>query len=95
MSSETVICQVPDVGSMLESYGNRGIDFIIDVGPRVATVSTVRSRSLNKSTCSLSQLGYRVLNLVCESKPVRLSLPHHCARWWHDGVGGGDYARPS
>ena len=46
LSSETVICQVPDVGSMLESYGNRGIDFIIDVGPRVATVSTVRSRSL-------------------------------------------------
>ena len=44
MSSETIICQVPDVGSMLESYGNRGIDFIIDVGPRVATVSTVRER---------------------------------------------------
>lgn len=33
--------EVPDLGSMLESYGDKGIDFIVDVGPRVATVSTV------------------------------------------------------
>jgi tRNA A37 threonylcarbamoyladenosine synthetase subunit TsaC/SUA5/YrdC len=33
--------ECPDLGSMLESYGASGIDFIIDVGPRIATVSTV------------------------------------------------------
>jgi hypothetical protein len=33
--------EVPDVGNMLQSYGNKGIDFIIDVGPRIASVSTV------------------------------------------------------
>ncbi|GAX73974.1 hypothetical protein CEUSTIGMA_g1424.t1 [Chlamydomonas eustigma] len=33
--------EVPDVGNMLQSYGGKGIDFIIDVGPRIATVSTV------------------------------------------------------
>lgn len=36
--------EVPDLGSMLEQYGGKGIDFIIDVGPRVATVSTVSPR---------------------------------------------------
>lgn len=32
---------VPDLGSMLETYGSKGIDFVIDVGSRVVTVSTV------------------------------------------------------
>ncbi len=34
--------EVPDLGSMLEGYG-AGIDFIIDVGTRLATFSTVRT----------------------------------------------------
>jgi hypothetical protein len=33
--------QIPDVGSMLEAYGDRGIDFVVDVGRRVATYSSV------------------------------------------------------
>ena len=33
--------EVPDVGSMLQLYGNKGIDFVVDVGPRIATESTV------------------------------------------------------
>jgi len=32
---------VPDVGSMLEAYGGNGIDFIVDVGPCSASLSTV------------------------------------------------------
>jgi tRNA A37 threonylcarbamoyladenosine synthetase subunit TsaC/SUA5/YrdC len=28
-------------GTMLDLYGNRGIDFVVDVGRRVATESTV------------------------------------------------------
>jgi hypothetical protein len=33
--------EVPDLGSILEVYGTKGIDFVVDVGPRVVTVSTV------------------------------------------------------
>lgn len=33
--------EVPDMGQMLEEYGNKGIDFIVDVGPRVAVVSSI------------------------------------------------------
>eukprot|EP00798_Chlamydomonas_sp_ICE-L_P017042 gene17042-23334_t len=33
--------EVPDVGSMLELYENKGIDFIVDVGRHFATCSTV------------------------------------------------------
>lgn len=32
---------MPDLGQMLERYGSTGIDFIVDVGPRIATQSTV------------------------------------------------------
>ncbi len=43
--------EVPDVGSMLESYDGKGLDFIIDVGKRVATVSSVRG-DLGFDTCA-------------------------------------------
>jgi hypothetical protein len=33
--------EVPDPGTLLDLYGNRGLDFIVDVGPRVAVASTV------------------------------------------------------
>ncbi|MEW5307683.1 MAG: hypothetical protein WDW36_010061 [Sanguina aurantia] len=33
--------ECPDVGSMLDRYGTSGIDFIVDVGPRIAVVSTI------------------------------------------------------
>lgn len=33
--------EVPDTGTMLELYGNKGISFIVDVPPWVATRSTV------------------------------------------------------
>lgn len=33
--------EVPDIGSMLDMYGNKGIDFIVDIGPCIATRSTV------------------------------------------------------
>lgn len=33
--------EVPDTGTMLELYESRGIDFIVDVGRRVATASSV------------------------------------------------------
>lgn len=32
---------LPDVGSLMEAYGNRGIDFIVDSGPQLAVQSTV------------------------------------------------------
>jgi len=34
--------EVPDPGVLMDLYGNSGIDFIVDTGPRVATASTVR-----------------------------------------------------
>lgn len=33
--------EVPDPGVLMDLYGNSGIDFIVDTGPRVATASTV------------------------------------------------------
>ncbi|EFJ42293.1 hypothetical protein VOLCADRAFT_107339 [Volvox carteri f. nagariensis] len=33
--------EVPDVGSILEAYGNKGIDFVVDVGRRVVVESSV------------------------------------------------------
>ncbi|KAI8467472.1 MAG: DHBP synthase RibB-like alpha/beta domain-containing protein, partial [Monoraphidium minutum] len=33
--------EVPDPGTLMDMYGNTGIDFIVDTGPRVATASTV------------------------------------------------------
>ncbi|KAG2489365.1 hypothetical protein HYH03_012195 [Edaphochlamys debaryana] len=33
--------EVPDCGSILEAYGERGIDFVVDPGRRVAWVSSV------------------------------------------------------
>ncbi|PNH07203.1 hypothetical protein TSOC_006364 [Tetrabaena socialis] len=33
--------EVPDVGSILEEYGNKGIDFVVDVGRRVVVESSV------------------------------------------------------
>jgi tRNA A37 threonylcarbamoyladenosine synthetase subunit TsaC/SUA5/YrdC len=33
--------EVPDVGSMLERYRGKGVDFIVDVGRRIVTQSTV------------------------------------------------------
>lgn len=38
LDSET---EVPDPGTLMDMYGNTGIDFIVDTGPRVATASTV------------------------------------------------------
>jgi hypothetical protein len=35
--------EVPDPGTLIDMYGNTGIDFIVDTGPRVATASTVSS----------------------------------------------------
>lgn len=33
--------EVPDIGTLLDMYGNKGLDFIVDTGTRVATASTV------------------------------------------------------
>uniref|UniRef100_A0A7S3QMC8 Threonylcarbamoyl-AMP synthase n=1 Tax=Dunaliella tertiolecta TaxID=3047 RepID=A0A7S3QMC8_DUNTE len=33
--------ETPDLGSMLTAYAGKGVDFIVDVGPRVATQSTI------------------------------------------------------
>ncbi|GFR52586.1 hypothetical protein Agub_g15180 [Astrephomene gubernaculifera] len=33
--------EVPDVGSILEAYGNKGLDFVVDVGRRVVAESSV------------------------------------------------------
>lgn len=35
--------EVPDVGSILEAYGNKGLDFVVDVGRRVVVESSVSS----------------------------------------------------
>lgn len=32
---------VPDPGTLLDMYGNRGLDFIVDIGPRSVTATTV------------------------------------------------------
>jgi hypothetical protein len=33
--------EVPDPGTLMDMYGNSGIDFIVDTGPRVTTATTV------------------------------------------------------
>lgn len=33
--------EVPDVGSILEAYGSKGLDFVVDVGRRVVVESSV------------------------------------------------------
>jgi tRNA A37 threonylcarbamoyladenosine synthetase subunit TsaC/SUA5/YrdC len=32
---------VPDAGSLLDSYGSRGLDFIVDVGQRATRMTSV------------------------------------------------------
>ena len=41
LDSETEL--VPDPGALLDMYGNRGLDFIVDTGPRAVTATTVRT----------------------------------------------------
>ena len=36
--------QVPDAGSLLDLYGNRGLDFIVDVGTRTVQPTSVSVR---------------------------------------------------
>eukprot|EP00879_Flechtneria_rotunda_P004131 GHRR01004377.1.p1 GENE.GHRR01004377.1~~GHRR01004377.1.p1 ORF type:complete len:272 (+),score=69.05 GHRR01004377.1:104-919(+) len=33
--------EVPDPGTLLDTYGNKGLDFIVDVGPRTVTATSV------------------------------------------------------
>ncbi len=37
--------EVPDVGSILEAYGSKGLDFVVDVGRRVVVESSVSGGS--------------------------------------------------
>lgn len=65
--------EVPDLGSMLEQYGGKGIDFIIDVGPRVATVSTVGW---------VSKSQHRDWHCSCAVGSFHPVLAVNCCRWW-------------
>lgn len=38
LDSET---ECPDTGTLLDMYGNRGLDFIVDTGSRIVTATSV------------------------------------------------------
>ncbi len=69
------ITEVPDLGTLLDTYGNTALDFIVDVGPRIATASSVSAKLL--CCCKMvlhaanAVLGGHTLH--CHSVHIRLA----------------------
>ncbi len=57
LDSET---ECPDTGTLLDMYGNRGLDFIVDTGARIVTATSVSALLLGSGmycvTVSVTQL---------------------------------------
>lgn len=80
--------EVPDPGTLLDLYAHRGLDFIVDVGHRTVTATTVRARACACDTQVRVSAQPRALT---RTQRCRVALPHAkgcgvaaCARPLHE-----------